>query len=262
MKQNQVAIGKIWWNADNITEAEQWKKDYLARGAQAVELKPEDDRPIVGVFITLDRNRAFEILGCDVGDEEWLDMSEDDSATCPNCGASTVKDHIANHCVLATLIQVVRDRENLEEADILKLHANCNTDALWELLGPILDKLESGEFSAREDMPLTGTKKEPDSKMDTENNLPEDNDKLQLLRSAVAAKARYWDAMVSLEKALLEGKETTDGQSDRMTQEIENLAAGLDDPEDAFKSIDTGILQSLKAYMCVEKQSESAPHGS
>jgi hypothetical protein len=33
---------------------------------------------MVHVFITLDRNRASEILGQDVDPEEWLDISDDE----------------------------------------------------------------------------------------------------------------------------------------------------------------------------------------
>ncbi|TXI82989.1 MAG: hypothetical protein E6Q40_11695 [Cupriavidus sp.] len=74
----QLAIGKLWWNADNMTEAEQWKADFLAKGAMAVELKPDADRPIVSVIITLDRKRSKDIMGCEVGEEEWLDCSDDE----------------------------------------------------------------------------------------------------------------------------------------------------------------------------------------
>ena len=70
-------IGKIWWSADDLAQAEQWKTEYLKKGAISVELKPEDDRSIVGVIITLDRTRAEEIFGHEVGDEEWLDLSDD-----------------------------------------------------------------------------------------------------------------------------------------------------------------------------------------
>lgn len=40
-------LGKLWWSADNMTEAEQWKADLLQKGATSVEIKPEDDREIV-----------------------------------------------------------------------------------------------------------------------------------------------------------------------------------------------------------------------
>lgn len=75
---DQQFIGKLWWNADDMTEAKQWATKYLAKGAISVELKPEDDRSVVSVIITLDRNRAKEILGHTVGKEEWLDIADDD----------------------------------------------------------------------------------------------------------------------------------------------------------------------------------------
>ena len=74
----QPATGKIWHNADSLAEAEQWKVDLLAKGAIHVELKPETDRSIVSVIITLDRSRANEILGYEVAEEEWLDVSDDE----------------------------------------------------------------------------------------------------------------------------------------------------------------------------------------
>lgn len=76
------SIGKIWWCADNMDEALQWQADLTAKGAQ-VELKPEDDRPIVDVIITLDCGRANEILGYEVGVEEWLDEDNDQCESFP-----------------------------------------------------------------------------------------------------------------------------------------------------------------------------------
>lgn len=80
-EQRNVALlqsGKIWHIADNVAEAEQWRADLLAKGATHVELKPEAGRSIVHVIITLDRSRANEILGYEVGEEEWLDISDDE----------------------------------------------------------------------------------------------------------------------------------------------------------------------------------------
>lgn len=68
----EVKLGRIWWSADNAAEASDWQKKYLAAGAVDVRLEPEDDRPIVHVYITLDRARAKEILGHEPGPEEWL----------------------------------------------------------------------------------------------------------------------------------------------------------------------------------------------
>lgn len=79
----QPFVGKLWWNADDMAEAQQMQANYLAKGAISVELKPEADRPIVNVIVALDRNRAHEILGYEVGDEEWLDLSGDTERASP-----------------------------------------------------------------------------------------------------------------------------------------------------------------------------------
>lgn len=55
-------------------------------------------------------------------------------------------------------------------------------------------------------------------------------EKLTLLRAAVAAKVRYWDATLNLERALIADGDPTDQQSDKMLSTIENLAVGVDDP--------------------------------
>ncbi len=65
---------------------------------------------------------------------------------CPNCTISAVKDHPEDGCVLAALIQVLREREELPERTLLALHAKTDVDALWDDLGPILDKLEDGSY--------------------------------------------------------------------------------------------------------------------
>ena len=70
-------MGRIWWSASSPAEAELWRAEYTAKGA-LVELKPEDDRPVVDVLITLDRAKANAILGYDVAEHEWL--TEDDES--------------------------------------------------------------------------------------------------------------------------------------------------------------------------------------
>jgi hypothetical protein len=50
-------------------------------------------------------------------------------------------------CVLHDLIQVARDRGETPEKKLRKLHANCDTDALWTHVGEIIDKLEDGYYS-------------------------------------------------------------------------------------------------------------------
>jgi hypothetical protein len=69
------------------------------------------------------------------------------SGSCPNCMQHPAANHPENGCVLASMIQLVRERGNHSEEEIQTLHATCDTDALWAHLGPLLDKLEDGEFS-------------------------------------------------------------------------------------------------------------------
>jgi hypothetical protein len=65
---------------------------------------------------------------------------------CPNCG-TPVADHPENGCVLAALIQVIRDRGNMSEQILLALHAGTDVDLLWESVGAIVDNLEMGTYS-------------------------------------------------------------------------------------------------------------------
>lgn len=74
-------IGKVWWFAANMQEAVAMQAEYLGNGAKAVELHPEEDRPVVGVIVTLERSRAKEILGCEVAPEDW--MTPDDQLDAP-----------------------------------------------------------------------------------------------------------------------------------------------------------------------------------
>lgn len=69
------------------------------------------------------------------------------SPTCPNCGQHTVASHPETGCALATLIQVIRERGDVPERKLRTLHARCDVDYLWTALGPVLDGLETGQFS-------------------------------------------------------------------------------------------------------------------
>jgi hypothetical protein len=64
---------------------------------------------------------------------------------CPNCGAA-VNAHPDTGCVLYALMTVIRERGNLAEAKVQKIHREVNVDALWEELGPIIDRIEDGAF--------------------------------------------------------------------------------------------------------------------
>lgn len=65
---------------------------------------------------------------------------------CPNC-MGPLPDHPDNACVLNAFIALLRDRGNKTEEELLDLHANCDVDAMWERLGPVIDDLEDGHFN-------------------------------------------------------------------------------------------------------------------
>lgn len=64
--------------------------------------------------------------------------------TCPNCSASFP--HPENGCALAMLISVISDRGTKTDAEIDALMTDCDVSALWDDLGPIVDKLENGGY--------------------------------------------------------------------------------------------------------------------
>lgn len=66
---------------------------------------------------------------------------------CPNCG-EPIKDHPENGCLLATLITTLRERAELDEAELEKIHESTNAQALWDDMGRILDKLQAGGYSS------------------------------------------------------------------------------------------------------------------
>lgn len=70
------------------------------------------------------------------------------AALCPGCGQHPVNAHPQTGCVLAALVQVLRDRGEHTEEGLLAIHADCDEDHLWNELGDIVDRLGNGEFSA------------------------------------------------------------------------------------------------------------------
>lgn len=58
---------------------------------------------------------------------------------CPNCGEPVERD--SQSCVLHSLIQVLRDRCEHTEEQLLDIHANVSVDALWFNLSVVLDRL-------------------------------------------------------------------------------------------------------------------------
>ena len=75
---------------------------------------------------------------------------------CPNCGAKALN-HPENGCILATLWRVIAERESASEEDgvlptdpaewLAERIATTDTDTLWDALGPVIDRLQDGQFS-------------------------------------------------------------------------------------------------------------------
>lgn len=68
-----INVGKMWWFANSQTEADATKADLLAKGVIDVELGKANERGVIDVIFSLDRDRAREILGFEVAEEEWLE---------------------------------------------------------------------------------------------------------------------------------------------------------------------------------------------
>lgn len=71
--QAPISVGKMWWFAENQADADGMKADLLAKGVIDVELGVPDDNGRIDVIFSLDRDRAREILGFPVANEEWLE---------------------------------------------------------------------------------------------------------------------------------------------------------------------------------------------
>lgn len=81
---------------------------------------------------------------------------DEHTATCPNCGQPA--GHALDGCALATLMQTIRERGQLQEDEIQRLQASVDTDMLWEALNSVADRIETGQMSrdtppARESRP-------------------------------------------------------------------------------------------------------------
>ena len=73
-------------------------------------------------------------------------------AHCANCG-DEIPGHEENGCVLAALVQVIKDRGFTTSGSLLLMLRDTNVDALWDDLGPIIDQLEAGEYMNDDDKP-------------------------------------------------------------------------------------------------------------
>jgi hypothetical protein len=71
--QAPIVVGKMWWFANSQAEADATKANLIDKGVINVELGKPNERGVIDVIFSLDRNRAREILGFEVADEEWLE---------------------------------------------------------------------------------------------------------------------------------------------------------------------------------------------
>lgn len=67
------------------------------------------------------------------------------SPICPNC--STPVSESNEGCLLHDLVQVAREREDMSESKLRRLHATVDVDRLWYDLGRIVDDIMEGRHS-------------------------------------------------------------------------------------------------------------------
>ncbi|HMM79256.1 MAG TPA: hypothetical protein PKC65_04450 [Pyrinomonadaceae bacterium] len=72
------------------------------------------------------------------------------STKCSNCADEHRS--IPDVCILSALVGVsLFSRESLNEKQARNIIASSNADHLWDDLGPIIDRLESGFYALTED---------------------------------------------------------------------------------------------------------------
>lgn len=64
---------------------------------------------------------------------------------CPNC-AEPIAKHGKADCMLGAFIDLLRDRGNLSEQRLRKIHESTNADLFWDDVGRIVDCLGDGEY--------------------------------------------------------------------------------------------------------------------
>lgn len=70
---------------------------------------------------------------------------------------------------------------------------------------------------------------------------------LRLLQEVVAAKVRLWNALQALETATAPNGEYSDRSNDKVIEEVNALAAGLDGADDAYSRVTDEHLQKVLA---------------
>lgn len=69
--------GKLWWIADDMTEAVGWIETYSKLGVADFKVVPhKDNSGRIDVVFELEKKRALEILGYEPDSESWLDEEE------------------------------------------------------------------------------------------------------------------------------------------------------------------------------------------
>ena len=70
---------------------------------------------------------------------------------CPNCYQQFIHSHEPSPCVLYVVAQVVREREQISEYEVLERMRKCSVDGLWDSFANwVLNPFESGEFNKEE----------------------------------------------------------------------------------------------------------------
>ena len=70
-----------------------------------------------------------------------------DKLICPNCREDLAKGHPGNGCVLGALFSCIADREGGRRRALMERLADVDECALWDDIGPIVDKLQDGAYN-------------------------------------------------------------------------------------------------------------------
>jgi hypothetical protein len=65
---------------------------------------------------------------------------------CPGCGQHNVNNHPEDGCVVASLIRVIRDRGDLNDSVVNRIHAALDVDAVWDVIGELIDDIQAGRY--------------------------------------------------------------------------------------------------------------------
>lgn len=161
---NQAFAEYDFGKAVSVTEASGW--EYTSQGNEwtrkvYVEGDLEDDGPAPRWTLTFvvefhEDGALKSAYARDDKGQLWGSANAKDAdaeTMCPNCGQHPVKNHPQTGCLLAALVQVLRDRGEYTEQQLHAIHANCNEDLLWDDIGDIVNRLGNGEFGTQDEAP-------------------------------------------------------------------------------------------------------------